>query len=253
MGFPFGTSYSDMENSGAKLGQVFSFHFGDYSESLFLWSRKNNISGVEVEQVSFKINNEYGMFSTAIVVKETNLKNIIDVIEKNIGQKLDNKTEDVCFDHFDETICITPSPHEKNFYIKLNNGIIVYISGGLNKTWNVVITDIDESFRANERKDALAEYVDAFSEMRKELMRFKDSADFAQVGFNHSSPYAGWLNKVTRESNKRFLVAIDGNPLMYADLMSLGLEYVSSKGRETRSSRFFEAEIDKALNAAKLL
>ena len=213
IGIPFYSSYSDIEKLGANPLQISSFYFGEYSESLFLWRGKNNVSGIDVDQVSFKISSERGMYSMTFTVKESNIKNIIDIIEKDIGQKLDNRTDEICIDHIGESICINPSPYEKNFYIKINRGLIVYISGGVDKTWNVVMADIDGLFKGNEKKDALFEYASEFSIMREKLMSFKDSADFAQVGFSHSGPYAAWLNKVTRESNKRFLVGVDGNPL----------------------------------------
>lgn len=93
------------------------------------------------------------------------------------------------------------------------------------------------------------------SEKYSELIRIKSNKDFGYWGFSPGGPYHGWIQTVKEVYNQQKPVdfrAIDAGkpyvPTGVGQLLSLGLAYVSSKGKETKVTAFFKEEIEKILS-----
>ena len=67
-------------------------------------------------------------------------------------------------------------------------------------------------------------------ELYKKLMNFKDTSDFKRFGFAPGGSNRSWLKKVEylyRTTKKE----------MYGHLMTLGMHYVTSQGKETKITK----------------
>jgi hypothetical protein len=87
------------------------------------------------------------------------------------------------------------------------------------------------------------------------LSRFKSNADFAEWGFSVDGPYNEWMQSVKEAHRQQKPIDVrainSGIPHVstgVGELLSLGLEYSTSKGVESKLSIFFEGEIKKILS-----
>lgn len=104
-----------------------------------------------------------------------------------------------------------------------------------------VKSEISDSLRA---ENVFSEFKGLYAE----LLDFKDDSEFEQKGFGEGGPYASWLKKV---------IDLKGNPdskllpqkgVVAGELEMLGLQYASSKGKETESTKFFNDAFSTAIN-----
>ncbi len=83
----------------------------------------------------------------------------------------------------------------------------------------------------------------------KELDGFKTDPKFIKLGFGTGGPYNKWLVAVDERQKAATKPSAEGIAL--GDLSGLGLAYVSSKGQETKFTRFAREEIEKAIAVPK--
>lgn len=94
----------------------------------------------------------------------------------------------------------------------------------------------------------IAIVLDQFSAKYNELLEFKDKQDFINLGFGVGGPYNKWLRDVQSMSDKHdsdLLTA--GKRILFGDLVMLGTEYVSSKGKETEYTKWCHKSIADAI------
>lgn len=82
-----------------------------------------------------------------------------------------------------------------------------------------------------------------------ELLAFKDKEDFHYYGFSGTYKYNDWLKKVgnLKDSPVAKEILLDYG-FAIGDLEMLGLEYVKTKGQETKYSNWAKERIKKGLN-----
>ena len=78
-----------------------------------------------------------------------------------------------------------------------------------------------------------------------ELMDFKDDAEFHRVGFGVCCKYKKWQLKVEALRNNKTLTWIDS--VAAGDLLMLGLEYMTTKGKENDYTKFARESIAESL------
>lgn len=78
-----------------------------------------------------------------------------------------------------------------------------------------------------------------FNSLYQELLDFKDADDFKQYGFGDGGPYYKWLKKVEELKNNPDSKLLVQKGLLIGELEQLGLVYVSSKGKETEVTKYF--------------
>ena len=86
----------------------------------------------------------------------------------------------------------------------------------------------------------------------EELMSFKNNEDFHYYGFDVNYKYNSWLKRADELSDLRqakYILLNYGFSL--GDLQMLGLEYVKTKGRESRYSNWSRNRIENALTQIK--
>lgn len=107
------------------------------------------------------------------------------------------------------------------------------------------ISFIKEGMHPNLRKP-----IDVIKETRilyNELMSFKNSNSFKQYGFMQGYKYYDWMQRVDRFDKYSESKELLNKGVVLGDLRMLGMEYVSSKGKETEYSRITRANFIKAL------
>ena len=89
--------------------------------------------------------------------------------------------------------------------------------------------------------------VEQLARLYKELMTFKVHAEFKRVGFGACCKYNAWMKRVEKlrvSSSSQMWLELGVSP---GDLLTLGLEYMRSKGGETDYSREMSAQFAAAL------
>ena len=83
-----------------------------------------------------------------------------------------------------------------------------------------------------------------------ELIKFKDSQSFADLGFAPASPHHDWLDRIDefREDKQSDVQMFIEHGFVAGDILMLGQEYRQSKGAETEYSREMREKMDKAFN-----
>lgn len=92
--------------------------------------------------------------------------------------------------------------------------------------------------------------IDIFKETKSlylELMNFKNSSGFKNYGFMPGYKYHSWLKKVEKYENYPEAKNLLNKGIVLGELKMLGLEYVSSKGKETEFTRITRQNFKKAL------
>lgn len=79
-----------------------------------------------------------------------------------------------------------------------------------------------------------------------ELDSFKGNPDFRLYGFGAGGPYNAWLSSVQEMRRRDDGLAFDEN-LALAELLSLGMEYVSTRGAENDATRRFREQVTAVL------
>lgn len=91
-----------------------------------------------------------------------------------------------------------------------------------------------------------------FESLYNELLSFKDKADFKKFGFGAGGPYNEWLNNVELlEANPDSKLLVKRGVIV-GELEQLGLEYVSSQGKETEVTKFFNNIFTEAITPKKI-
>ena len=89
--------------------------------------------------------------------------------------------------------------------------------------------------------------VEVVKKLYLDLLKFKDKAEFRELGFAVTSPYNEWLKVVESIKDKdECIQALAPLGVVPGELTMLGLEYVGSRGRETNYSKFIRREFDSA-------
>jgi hypothetical protein len=92
------------------------------------------------------------------------------------------------------------------------------------------------------------EVFDEFKLLYKELKSFKNSSDFRKYGFTKSGPYNHWLVRVENLKTHPDANSLLSMGFVAGELEVLGLTYVSSKGRETETTLFFNKIFSEAIS-----
>lgn len=86
-----------------------------------------------------------------------------------------------------------------------------------------------------------------FKSLYGELLEFKGNNKFKQYGFAIGGPYNHWLKKVQNLKNNPNSKLLIKRGFVVGELETLGLAYVSSKGRETDITIFFNKIFSEAI------
>jgi len=81
-----------------------------------------------------------------------------------------------------------------------------------------------------------------FENLYNELMLIKDREDFIKYGFAPGGPYNEWLKKAENLDKKYDPRILIDRGIILGELQILGLQYVSSKGKETEVTRVFNRQ-----------
>jgi len=90
-----------------------------------------------------------------------------------------------------------------------------------------------------------------FKSLYNELKSFKGNADFIEFGFGVGGPYNKWLKNVEKFKNTPDSKLLLKKGVVAGELEQLGFEYVSSKGKETEVTRFFNKTFKEAISPIK--
>lgn len=92
------------------------------------------------------------------------------------------------------------------------------------------------------------EVFDEFKSLYQELKNFKDNNDFKKYGFAIGGPYHIWLKKVQNLKNNPNSKLLIKKGFVVGELETLGLTYVTSKGKETEVTIFFNKIFSEAVS-----
>lgn len=87
-----------------------------------------------------------------------------------------------------------------------------------------------------------------FKSLYLEMKNFKNSSDFKKYGFAKSGPYSSWLIRAKNLKNHPDANSLLRKGFVAGELEALGLAYVSSKGRETETTIFFNKIFSEAIS-----
>ena len=91
-----------------------------------------------------------------------------------------------------------------------------------------------------------------FKTLYNELLTFKDKADFKEFGFGAGGPYNKWLKNVEKLKSNPDSKLLLKKGVVAGELEQLGFEYVSSKGKETETTIFFNKAFSDAISPIKV-
>ncbi len=91
-----------------------------------------------------------------------------------------------------------------------------------------------------------------FKTLYNELLTFKDKADFKEFGFGAGGPYNQWLKNVEKLKSNPDSKLLLQKGVVAGELEQLGFEYVSSKGKETETTKFFNKAFNDAISPIKV-
>jgi hypothetical protein len=107
---------------------------------------------------------------------------------------------------------------------------------------------LDQNKKIDENKK-IENFFSEFKSMYNELLEIKNHPDFKKYGFAIGGPYNGWLIRVQefkKNSPEPDLLSKKGT--CFGELEALGYEYVSSKGKETDVTKWFNDTFKKAID-----
>ena len=107
----------------------------------------------------------------------------------------------------------------------------------------LLIMQITKGQNSNIEETVFAEFKSLYSE----LLEFKGTSEFEQYGFATGGPYNSWLKKVQNLKNNPNSKLLIKRGFVVGELETLAFEYVSSKGRETELTQFFNEVFRKAI------
>lgn len=90
-----------------------------------------------------------------------------------------------------------------------------------------------------------------FKSLYNELQNFKGNADFIEFGFGAGGPYSKWLKNIEKFKNTPDSKLLLKKGVVAGELEQLGFEYVSSKGKETEVTIFFNKTFKEAISPIK--
>lgn len=127
------------------------------------------------------------------------------------------------------------------------------------QSFNDIVSRMADSIQAIENETANKQKEIVYKELKEDvqrlfnsLMSFKNTREFKEYGFDVGSKYDYWLVEVGRlKSSEAANLFLSNCGFVVGDLEMLGLEYVSSKGRETEYSRYTSKMIRDGLKGIK--
>ena len=81
-----------------------------------------------------------------------------------------------------------------------------------------------------------------FQELYKELLSFKNEADFHSYGFGRGGEYNRWLTSFEEASKEDCKILLIEYGFVFNELKALGLEYLKTKGKENDYTRFLNIQ-----------
>jgi hypothetical protein len=91
-----------------------------------------------------------------------------------------------------------------------------------------------------------------FKALYSELLVFKSKTDFKKFGFGAGGPYNKWLKNVENLKANPDSKLLLKKGVVAGELEQLGFEYVSSKGKETETTIFFNKAFSDAISPIKV-
>ncbi len=91
-----------------------------------------------------------------------------------------------------------------------------------------------------------------FKTLYNELLTFKDQADFKEFGLGAGGPHSKWLKNVKKLKSNPDSKLLLKKGVVAGELEQLGFEYVSSKGKETEATKFFNKAFSDAISPIKV-
>ncbi|MEQ1587112.1 MAG: hypothetical protein ABL895_14590 [Cyclobacteriaceae bacterium] len=100
---------------------------------------------------------------------------------------------------------------------------------------NHEVNEVDMLQSGIKEKEALRE----FEVLYYELLKFKDTENFAKYGFAIGGPYSEWMKKAENLDKKYDPKILVERGIFISELKLLGIYYVGSKGKETSETEFY--------------
>lgn len=158
-------------------------------------------------------------------------------------QKISNS-----YSFFVESIEVKLLPSAEYFHVGELNKLIVYINRG--ETYGIMeIYDKTYFLDEIEIDNGIASFKSEFENLYEELLSFKDTQRFKEIGFATHGPYNNWLLRVdnARDRYGKAFPILNNKQVHFYDLTTLGLEYVFTKGHENSLTIKINSEITEAL------
>ena len=200
-------------------------------EALGKW--RCDFSGYESEIILYKEDNK---FYSQIDFTKSNMKTKTEKLRKQ-GDKfyvIDSKAKKYYEIRFDGNLELGD---QKGLFTNAVN-----IMPGV-KVKDLPPFEISEATKRDEEAKALKEAKYKIQKLLNELLSFKDKSDFHKYGFGEGYKYNRWLKDVQNLKNTQAEELLLKKGFVPGDLEMLGLEYVTSNGRETEYSAWAKKTI----------
>lgn len=122
-----------------------------------------------------------------------------------------------------------------------------------NSTETIEVIEEEHSIPTSDEvslNESMPKDLEKFFALYKELLGFKDKSDFKQLGFSPNGSYYKWYEQVNALSKTAEISHFTKYGFVPGDLITLGLEYVSTNGKENDVTNYFCKNIEKGLKEA---
>lgn len=244
LGIPIGSSLEVTEKLIGKSLQEKETKCFENCVSTFTCSKKYEIfKNINVSTIEYKIGTN-GFYSVKILFALDQIEAISNIIQQHgvVLQKIKDS-----YSVFVESAEIKLLPSGESFNAGESDNLVIYTNKG--DTYGI-LEIFDKTYFVGEIQtdEGIASFKKEFQDLHKELMSFKDTQEFGEIGFAVHGPYNNWLLRVDNTMNryKKALPSFNDKMIHFHDLTLLGMEYVFSKGKETSITLKVNREINDA-------
>jgi len=244
LGIPIGSSLEVTEKLTGEILQEKETKCFENCVSTFTSSKKYKIfKNINVSTIEYKIGTN-GLYSVKVLFDLDQIEAMSNIIQQH-GVVLQKITDS--YSAFVESAEIKLLPSGEFFNAGESDNLVIYTNKG--DTYGI-LEIFDKTYFVGEIQtdEGIASFKKEFQDLHKELMSFKDTQEFGEIGFAVHGPYNNWLLRVDNAMNryKKALPSFNDKMIHFHDLTSLGMEYVFSKGKETSITLKVNREINDA-------
>lgn len=198
---------------------------------------------INISKIEYKISTN-GFYSIKILFPQDQIEAMLSIVQQH-GIELQKITDS--FSTFVESVEIKLLPSGEYFNAGEIDNFVVYVNKGDSYG---ILEIFDKTYFVSEiqTNEGIDSFKEEFQELHKELMSFKDAQKFGEIGFAVHGPYNNWLLRVDNAMDryKKTLPSFNDKMIHFHDLTLLGMEYVSTKGKENSITLKVNREISEA-------